>query len=47
MRKLAIDMALNNLHEEMEMSFMEAASTSALIGTTFVTYPFVFPLKLQ
>jgi hypothetical protein len=47
MRKFVVDMAFDNLHEEMKMSLMEVASTSAFIGTRFVTYPFVFPLKLQ
>jgi hypothetical protein len=47
MKKLATDMGLNNLHEEMKMSLMEAASVSTPIGITFVTYPFVLPLKLQ
>jgi hypothetical protein len=40
-------MGLNNLHEEMKLSLMEVASASIPIGTTFVTYPFVLPLKLQ
>ncbi len=30
-------MGLDNLHEEMKVSLMEAASTSTPIGTTFVT----------
>jgi hypothetical protein len=44
MKKLATDMGLDNLHEEMKMSFMEAVSTSITIGTTFITYPKVFYL---
>jgi hypothetical protein len=46
MKKLAADMGLNNLHEEMKVSLMEVASISTPISTTFVTYPFVLPLKL-
>jgi len=40
-------MGLDNLHEKMKMFFMETTSTSIIIGITFVTYPFVLPLKLQ
>jgi hypothetical protein len=46
MKKLVVDMGLNNLHEEMKMSLMEVASTSTHIGTTFVTYPFVFTFEI-
>jgi hypothetical protein len=47
MKKLAVDMGLDNFHEEMKVSLMEAASTSTPTSTTFVIYPFVLPLKLQ
>jgi hypothetical protein len=47
MKKLVANMGLDNLYEEMNMFFMEVASTSTPIGTTFVTYPIVLPLKLQ
>ncbi len=47
MKNLAVDMGFDNLHEEMKVSPMEATSTSTPIGTTYVTYPVVLPLKLQ
>jgi hypothetical protein len=47
MKKLVVDMGLDNLHEEMKVSLMETTLTSIAIGTTFVTYPFVLLLKLQ
>jgi hypothetical protein len=44
MKNLETDMGLDNLHEEMKVSLIEAASTSIATCTTFITYPKLFYL---
>ncbi len=46
MKKLAIEWALTICMRQLKVFFMEVTSTSTPIGTTFVTYPYVLPLKL-